>query len=249
MQVARLSTMLVLAVFLPVPSDAAICAAYLSGCCVACGLPAYGAMLAVPTLYIGCVVECLAAIPFGLQTAEICRSSSFLASISYATACQDGNSQVLLPDGSTKLVSRVKVGDAVADASIVHPTGKIATASVVANIRTEGIFDFVQITTSLNVFNVTNEHALIVDNDGDFEIKRAADLKVGDAMRGAHGEHIVVRDIKFTQRNDKWTLFTTSGTVVVNGVHMTAFCEDNLRYPSNNYTLVMDVWRNLHMAI
>merc|ERR1711907_234289 len=92
--------------------------------------------------------------------------------------CHDGGPEVLLPDNSTKLVSELKVGDAIATASLTEHATEPTTAWVTTNVQSEGEVDFVHFTTSHKAFNVTANHIMVIENAGELELKRASDVMV-----------------------------------------------------------------------
>lgn len=109
-------------------------------------------------------------------------------------------------------------------------------ATVSRNVFTPGNFTFVELTTMPGgrVLTITPDHGVVLHrvHDGVLQsvvsIDAARNVVAGDTMLADDGSLVVITEVKKTVIRGKYTLETTSGTVVANGLLIGTMCGEEV---------------------
>ena len=117
---------------------------------------------------------------------------------------------------------------------------------VVRNVKSEGIFDYIQIILeSGKELTVTKEHGVIVlDNESNKRVRKANDLRGGQVLITMEGPE-VIKSINNLRIKDKYILETLDGTVVANNIYVSTICDDMIDEKINADDLIQQ-WKNRH---
>ena len=120
---------------------------------------------------------------------------------------------------------------------------------VVRNVKSEGIFDYIQIILeSGKELTVTKEHGVIVlDNESNKRVRKANDLREGQVLITMEGPE-VIKSINNLRIKDKYILETLDGTVVANNIYVSTICDDMIDEKINADDLIQQ-WKNKHENI
>lgn len=110
-----------------------------------------------------------------------------------------------------------------------------------------GVFGFTEIKLQKDyAFNVTNEHMVVIQRRGLLEIDRAQHTRIGDVMLLASSERVKVLSTRSFELNQKWTLGTFDGTVLVQGVLVSSMCDDSVSQLPTHLADATRKWRREH---
>lgn len=117
---------------------------------------------------------------------------------------------------------------------------------VVRNVKSEGVFDYIQIILeSGKELTVTNEHGVIVlDEKSNKRVIKANHLKEGQVLITLEGQEIIKR-INNLRIKDKYILETLDGTVIANNIYVSTICDDVIDEEINADDLIQQ-WKNKH---
>lgn len=154
---------------------------------------------------------------------------------------------------TNKHVGEVNVGDMV----LTSNYGKHEYTQVLRNIKTEGNFEFIQITAQ-NPYNlshtqeiqVTPEHGLVLGHQhSPMTIDTAANIQIGDTLHGSNEERLAVIDISRTVLDTKYTLETCDGTVLASDFYVTTVCNEVVAGGEHLFGSIMDEWHSNHSSL
>ena len=159
------------------------------------------------------------------------------------TACFSSDTSISkLENGEIKEVSiyELKEND------IVLANNEHKFTKVVRNVKSEGVFDYIQIILeSGNELTVTNEHGVIVlDEKSNKRVIKANHLKEGQVLITLEGQEIIKR-INNLRIKDKYILETLDGTVIANNIYVSTICDDVIDEEINADDLIQQ-WKNKH---
>ena len=160
-----------------------------------------------------------------------------------ATACFNEDTKISkFEDGQIKdvYIQELKKND------IVLANNLNKFTKVVRNIKSEGIFNYTQITLeSGKALTVTNEHGVIIlDEKLNKKIVKANDLKEGQILISLQGPEII-KNIQYLSLNDKYILETQDGTVMANNIYVSTICDDMIDEKINADDLIKH-WKTKH---
>ena len=117
---------------------------------------------------------------------------------------------------------------------------------VVRNVKSEGIFDYIQIILeSGKELTVTNEHGVIVlDEKSNKRVITANNLKEGQMLITLEGPKVIKR-INNLRIKDKYILETLDGTVIANNIYVSTICDDMIDEEMKADDLIQQ-WKNKH---
>ena len=154
---------------------------------------------------------------------------------------------------SDTIISKIENGE-IKDVSInelkendlVLANNEYKFTKVVRNIKSEGIFDYIQIILeSGKELTVTKEHGVIVlDNESNKRVRKANDLSEGQVLITMEGPE-VIKSINNLRIKDKYILETLDGTVVANNIYVSTICDDMIDEKINADDLIQQ-WKNRH---
>lgn len=213
---------------------------------VSVALAGPGAVFCVPACH-SAFMACIAgsAGPQGAVTVGLCYAAVTACDASCVGAtCLDGTNQVMTDHGA-KDIAEVNVGDAVVT---LTDAGELVSTTVLLNLKTEGDVSFKEIRLhDGTTFNATDEHIVGVRRSSALlEVEQAQQVKVGDDMLTADGTYATVQSVRPVTKTSKWTLATAMGTVLVNGVYMTAVCDDSFSEMPKDFSAATAWWRDHH---
>ena len=159
------------------------------------------------------------------------------------TACFSSDTKIsTIEDGQIKEVSiyELKEND------IVLANNEHKFTKVVRNVKSEGVFDYIQIILeSGKELTVTNEHGVIVlDEKSNKRVIKANHLKEGQVLITLEGQEIIKR-INNLRIKDKYILETLDGTVIANNIYVSTICDDVIDEEINADDLIQQ-WKNKH---
>ena len=171
----------------------------------------------------------------------LCRFLCIAAPV--ATACFNEDTKISkFEDGQIKdvYIQELKKND------IVLANNLNKFTKVVRNIKSEGIFNYTQITLeSGKALTVTNEHGVIIlDEKFNKKIVKANDLKEGQILISLQGPEII-KNIQYLSLNDKYILETQDGTVMANNIYVSTICDDMIDEKINADDLIKH-WKTKH---
>ena len=195
-----------------------------------------GAALAVCP---ACATVCI--IPFN-PLCILCVISNCIAG-PIVTACFSPDTTISkLENGEIKEVSiyELKEND------LVLANNENKFTKVVRNVKSEGIFDYIQIILeSGKELTVTNEHGVIViDEESNRRVIKARNLREGQVVITLEGPEIIKR-INNLKIKDKYILETLDGTVIANNIYVSTICDDMIDEKIKADDLIQH-WRNKH---
>ena len=195
-----------------------------------------GAALAVCP---ACATVCI--IPFN-PLCILCIISNCIAG-PIVTACFSPDTTISkLENGEIKEVSiyELKEND------LVLANNENKFTKVVRNVKSEGIFDYIQIILeSGKELTVTNEHGVIViDEESNRRVIKARNLREGQVVITLEGPEIIKR-INNLKIKDKYILETLDGTVIANNIYVSTICDDMIDEKIKADDLVQH-WKNKH---
>lgn len=117
---------------------------------------------------------------------------------------------------------------------------------VFRNVKSEGIFDYIQIILeSGKELTVTNEHGVIViDEESNRRVIKARNLREGQVVITLEGPEIIKR-INNLKIKDKYILETLDGTVIANNIYVSTICDDMIDEKIKADALIQH-WKNKH---
>ena len=195
-----------------------------------------GAALAVCP---ACAAVCI--IPFN-PLCILCVISNCIAG-PVVTACFSPDTTISkLENGEIKEVSiyELKEND------LVLANNENKFTKVVRNVKSEGIFDYIQIILeSGKELTVTNEHGVIViDEESNRRVIKARNLREGQVVITLEGPEIIKR-INNLKIKDKYILETLDGTVIANNIYVSTICDDMIDEKIKADDLIQH-WKNKH---
>ena len=195
-----------------------------------------GAALAVCP---ACATVCI--IPFN-PLCILCVISNCIAG-PVVTACFSPDTTISkLENGEIKEVSiyELKEND------LVLANNENKFTKVVRNVKSEGIFDYIQIILeSGKELTVTNEHGVIViDEESNRRVIKARNLREGQVVITLEGPEIIKR-INNLKIKDKYILETLDGTVIANNIYVSTICDDMIDEKIKADDLIQH-WKNKH---
>ena len=195
-----------------------------------------GAALAVCP---ACATVCI--IPFN-PLCILCIISNCIAG-PIVTACFSPDTTISkLENGEIKEVSiyELKEND------LVLANNENKFTKVVRNVKSEGIFDYIQIILeSGKELTVTNEHGVIViDEESNRRVIKARNLREGQVVITLEGPEIIKR-INNLKIKDKYILETLDGTVIANNIYVSTICDDMIDEKIEADGLIQH-WKNKH---
>lgn len=195
-----------------------------------------GAALAVCP---ACAAVCI--IPFN-PLCILCVISNCIAG-PVVTACFSPDTTISkLENGEIKEVSiyELKEND------LVLANNENKFTKVVRNVKSEGIFDYIQIILeSGKELTVTNEHGVIViDEESNRRVIKARNLREGQMVITLEGPEIIKR-INNLKIKDKYILETLDGTVIANNIYVSTICDDMIDEKIKADDLIQH-WKNKH---
>ena len=195
-----------------------------------------GAALAVCP---ACAAVCI--IPFN-PLCILCIISNCIAG-PIVTACFSPDTTISkLENGEIKEVSiyELKEND------LVLANNENKFTKVVRNVKSEGIFDYIQIILeSCKELTVTNEHGVIViDEESNRRVIKARNLREGQVVITLEGPEIIKR-INNLKIKDKYILETLDGTVIANNIYVSTICDDMIDEKIKADDLIQH-WKNKH---
>ena len=195
-----------------------------------------GAALAVCP---ACATVCI--IPFN-PLCILCIISNCIAG-PIVTACFSPDTTISkLENGEIKEVSiyELKEND------LVLANNENKFTKVVRNVKSEGIFDYIQIILeSGKELTVTNEHGVIViDEESNRRVIKARNLREGQVVITLEGPEIIKR-INNLKIKDKYILETLDGTVIANNIYVSTICDDMIDEKLKADDLIQH-WKNKH---
>ena len=198
-----------------------------------------GAALAVCP---ACATVCI--IPFN-PLCILCIISNCIAG-PIVTACFSPDTTISkLENGEIKEVSiyELKEND------LVLANNENKFTKVVRNVKSEGIFDYIQIILeSGKELTVTNEHGVIViDEESNRRVIKARNLREGQVVITLEGPEIIKR-INNLKIKDKYILETLDGTVIANNIYVSTICDDMIDEKIKADDLIQH-WKNKHENI
>ena len=172
--------------------------------------------------------------------------ASLCVVVPMATACFDENTKIAkYENGQIKdaNIYELKKND------IVLANNLNKFTKVVRNVKSEGTFNYTQITLeSGKTLTVTNEHGVIImDHESNQKIMKASDLKEGQMLITMKGTEII-KNVKYLSIKDKYILETEDGTVIANGVYVSTICDDMINEKINADDLIKH-WKAKHSIL
>ena len=163
-----------------------------------------------------------------------------------STACFSPDTTIAkLEDGQIKDVSiyQLKKND------LVLANNKNKLTKVVRNVKSEGIFDYTQITLeSGKELTITNEHGVIIlDHESNKRVIKANNLREGQKLITLEGPEII-KNINYLKIEDKYILETIDGTVMANNVYVSTICDDMIDEERNADDLIKQ-WKEKHAKL
>lgn len=186
-------------------------------------------------IYLACVTACLAG------CAASCMSNETIVTVK-----ENG-------EGVSKYIENIKTGDLV----LTSKDNENYWTKVLRNIKTEGNFEFIQITAQ-NPYNtshiqkiqVTPEHGLVFGHkDSPMTIDTAAHIQLGDTLHGPNEDRLSVIDISRTVLDTKYTLETCDGTVLASDFYVTTVCNEVVAGGEHLFGSIMDEWHSNHSSL
>ena len=195
-----------------------------------------GAALAVCP---ACAAVCI--VPFNPLCITCVMSNCVFAPV--LTACFSSDTTIFkIENGEIKDVPiyQLKEND------LVLANNEYKFTKVVRNVKSEGIFDYIQIILeSGKELTVTKEHGVIVlDNESNKRVRKANDLREGQVLITMEGPE-VIKSINNLRIKDKYILETLDGTVVANNIYVSTICDDMIDEKINADDLIQQ-WKNRH---
>ena len=163
-----------------------------------------------------------------------------------STACFSPDTTIAkLEDGKIKYVSiyQLKKND------LVLANNKNKLTKVVRNVKSEGIFDYTQITLeSGKELTITNEHGvIIIDHESNKRVIKANNLRKGLKLITLEGPEMI-KNINYLKLEDKYILETIDGTVMANNVYVSTICDDMIDEERNADDLIKQ-WKEKHAKL
>ena len=163
-----------------------------------------------------------------------------------STACFSPDTTIAkLEDGKIKYVSiyQLKKND------LVLANNKNKLTKVVRNVKSEGIFDYTQITLeSGKELTITNEHGVIIlDHESNKRVIKANNLREGQKLITLEGPEMI-KNINYLKLEDKYILETIDGTVMANNVYVSTICDDMIDEERNADDLIKQ-WKDKHAKL
>ena len=163
-----------------------------------------------------------------------------------STACFSPDTTIAkLEDGKIKYVSiyQLKKND------LVLANNKNKLTKVVRNVKSEGIFDYTQITLeSGKELTITNEHGVIIlDHESNKRVIKANNLREGQKLITLEGPEMI-KNINYLKLEDKYILETIDGTVMANNVYVSTICDDMIDEERNADDLIKQ-WKEKHAKL
>ncbi|MBH2006833.1 MAG: hypothetical protein I8H75_05815 [Myxococcaceae bacterium] len=224
------------------PTPARAGAACFGACAIACcstagGPAAFAGPLGIAVGLTGCTGICMVA----------CATAAFIP-----PACFADETKISVLEQGIRIEKDVKdiiVGDLVSTLK----NEKLSLTSVLRNQKTQGRFEFVQITFE-DLQNgmpkrilVTPEHGLVLSNENnELTIDSAEHINAGDRMLSADGIALLVTDIAIVTKNEKYTLETVDGTVLASDLFVTTMCNEEVIGGERLFEPTMKNWRMKH---
>ncbi len=225
-----------------------VCLAGCLGTCSATVCKHAIAIALVETAATGLVLAPAAFLKAGIKC-KICKAACFVVC---GHSCFAEGTKVTLLESDTKVdknIESVQAGDTV----LTLVGGKPAWTKVTRNLKIEGDFEFVRITTQdlksglQKRITVTPEHGLVTINEnGELTLDAAKHLLVGDRMRAADGEELSVVDVSQVRLSEKYALETTDGTVLASDVFVSTICDEEVSAGEQLFNEKMKDWCKRH---
>ena len=202
----------------------------------------------MPACMAGCVAICT---PIPFPAFALCMSECTIAC--GALSCVSMSTAVTISDsglGVQKPVSAVTRGDLVLTTINDVP----AYTPVLNNVKTNGSFTFkvikmvgVDNSTLVQQLIVTPEHGLVFAHQHALlTIDTASNLEVGDLLIDATGKRFLVVSLDEVIENEKYTLETSSGTYLANGILVSSLCGAELEGGEKLFKETIADWQSRH---
>lgn len=167
-------------------------------------------------------------------------------------ACFSEDTQLMIKNSNEiieKNIKFIKRNDYVVT---LNKNGNKTFTKVISNIRSVGNFEFVDITCGngldMKKLKVTQNHALIVDNENEKKLILAKNLKIGMKLLLENNKICKINELKQIFLNEKFTIVTEDGTIFSSGIFSSTICDDfideNLNFEEN-----LEKWKNSHNFI
>ncbi len=132
--------------------------------------------------------------------------------------------------------------------------GELKWTKVLKNTKTEGFFEFVQISAqgkdALNNAQliVTPSHGLVfLSEDGNrLTLDSAEHVMRGDLLIAANGDVLHVTEVSSVKMQDKYTLETSDGTVLASDVFVSTICDEEVAGGERLWDTKMKDWHARH---
>lgn len=210
-----------------------------------------------PAAYAACILSCELACAGGLAITAGVALPAYLACAAGCPAyCAPS---IVCFSEDTKLMVSQNGREVSKGIAFVHPGDMVKTLSdgnphwtkVIGNIKTEGSFDFLQLSLRNEThilteqLTVTPEHGMIFSNNGRMTLNKASHVQVGDQMISAQGTKSIM-SVKPVQLDNKYTLLTTDGTVLASDIFVSTICSEEIDGGEKLFKEKMENWRNNH---
>ena len=159
------------------------------------------------------------------------------------TACFSPDTTISkIEDGQIKDVSIYELKEN--DLVLANNENKLT--KVVRNVKSEGIFNYIQIILeSGKELTITNEHGVIVlDNESNKRVTKANNLREGQKLITLEGPE-AIKKINNFKIKDKYILETEDGTVIANNIYVSTICDDMINEKANSDDLLKQ-WKDKH---
>lgn len=171
----------------------------------------------------------------------------------FAGTCMSNETLITAKEGEqpvSKYIEDIKGGDTI----LTLKNEEQYWTKVLRNIKTEGSFEFVQITAQslgntshIKKIQVTPEHGLIfLNSNNPMTIDTAEHVEIGDRLPDATGDIFSVVEISRTTLDTKYTLETCEGTVLASDFYVTTVCNEVVAGGEHLFGSTMNEWQSNH---
>lgn len=167
-------------------------------------------------------------------------------------ACFSEDSQLTVKEPNeivSKSIKYIKRNDYVLT---LNNNGSQTYTKVINNIKSNGNFKFVDIECKNGLekknLKVTEDHALIVENEKEKKLILAKNLKVGMKFLVDNNEFCQITQLKPIILNEKYTLLTEDGTVISSGIFSSTICDNEID-ENSSFEKNLEKWKNKHNFI
>lgn len=135
------------------------------------------------------------------------------------------------------------------DYVLTYDTEKKSTmpTKVIDNICSTGDFNFIKFKTNEEgkELVVTEDHVMIVKENGKFKMKKASELDENSTILSLTGKELKISELRREKKDKKFTLVTEDGTVYSNEIFTSILCGDF--YEENkekSFAEILKKWKN-----